>query len=276
MAQRSILNRGAATPLAALVLAAAAWGLAAPGQSALAQASPAAPAAPASGEAAAPPAGLPRVRAGQAIEAYVAEAMRPLRRADLTGEGLSAETIGLDSKWARARARAAYLGRIYRYDLDGDGRIARSEVMQSIADQRNLSPDRTMSVRRMVEREMQADADGDRVITFDEARAHGERIGTPELRRLTGLLQFDADGDGVVTPAELEAAARAEFAKADVDGNGLIGREEFRTLRAAERGERPERMGPGSGEDGEDADAAPPADASPSVPVPADAPAAVP
>lgn len=106
-------------------------------------------------------------------------------------------------------------GRFSRYDKDGDGKIAVSEIDAHKKD---------FAAR--------ADADGDGYITKEEMSAmHEARKAEHEARRFP-----DANNDGVVDRREFEDAAREHFAKLDSDGNGLISKEEMAERRGHRRG----------------------------------------
>ncbi|MEO0462785.1 MAG: hypothetical protein AAF127_06620 [Pseudomonadota bacterium] len=77
---------------------------------------------------------------------------------------------------------------------------------------------------------MQADADGDGVITLAEVKAKsGERFA-----------KMDANGDGQISREDRKAAAEARFAEADTNGDGELTPEEMTAAREARAAERAE------------------------------------
>jgi len=68
---------------------------------------------------------------------------------------------------------------------------------------------------------------------------HGDDAGSPAQQAQAGpkvglqLKRFDLDGDGSVTKDELDRALHAEFAKYDVDHDGVLNAAETRTANAA-------------------------------------------
>lgn len=167
------------------------------------------------------------------------------RRADLDGRpGVSQADYDLAGRLAIAEQRGHALGRHLTRDLDGDGRITREEVALSFwrqAQQRLRSggvaidptPEQAREVlERLVAKEMEADANGDGVMTVDELRAFVQRQMGEQHRRHASYsrqqipLGLDVDGDGVVSLAEYMKAADDVIAEVDRDGNGEISSEE--------------------------------------------------
>ena len=102
-----------------------------------------------------------------------------------------------------------------RFDRDGDGRIAVSEL-----DARH---------REFL---AEADKDGDGFVTKDEMRAAHEARRSDHMARMFP----DADKDGSVSRREFEDAARQRFNEIDKNGDGLISKEEMGDHRGMRRG----------------------------------------
>ena len=76
-----------------------------------------------------------------------------------------------------------------------------------------------------------ADADGDGVITLDEAKAHGaERFA-----------KMDANADGSISREDREARAEIRFAEADANDDGEVTPEEMTAMREQREAERAKR-----------------------------------
>ena len=97
-------------------------------------------------------------------------------------------------------------GDLSRFDQDGDGKVAVSEL--------------DAHHKEMMAR---ADKDGDGVISKDEMKAmHEDRWAEHKARMFP-----DADNDGAVSLREFEDAARARFKDLDKNGDGEITKEEM-------------------------------------------------
>jgi Ca2+-binding EF-hand superfamily protein len=111
---------------------------------------------------------------------------------------------------AGALGAAAHAGgpgaRFDRFDKDGDGKVAIADLDQ-----------------RHKEFVAKADKDGDGYLTKDEMEAfHEARMAEREARRFP-----DANNNGTVDRREFEDAARARFTELDVNGDGLISKDEM-------------------------------------------------
>lgn len=102
-----------------------------------------------------------------------------------------------------------------RFDRDGDGRIAVSELDA-----------------RHKEFLAEADKDGDGFVTKDEMRAAHEARRSDHMARMFP----DANKDGSVSRREFEDAARERFNEIDKNGDGLISKEEMGDHRGMRRG----------------------------------------
>ncbi len=138
------------------------------------------------------------------------------------------------------------------FDYDGDGYWEREDFdtfVARLADARGLAPD-SPEVRSLAEVYLQvwyalatADADGDGKVTLDEALAFQETNFTPEavvgFARVTFPV-LDSDGDGVIgkdeyrqylTSSKIDPSVADEtFAKLDTDGDGRLTRDEWDQL----------------------------------------------
>lgn len=95
-------------------------------------------------------------------------------------------------------------------DADGDGQISRAE-MEGLRS-RHL---------------MEADANGDAVLSLEELQAQGSERAE---RRATRIMdRFDANEDGVLSEMELQGGKRMSrhFDRADQDSDGYISKAEF-------------------------------------------------
>ncbi len=105
-------------------------------------------------------------------------------------------------------------GDFSRFDKDGDGKVAISELDA-----------------RHKEFLAKADKDGDGYVTKDEMDAlHKDRMAEHQARRFP-----DANNDGSVDRREFEDAAREKFDKLDANGDGLISKEEMDAQRGHHR-----------------------------------------
>lgn len=125
-------------------------------------------------------------------------------------QGLTPAGIEEHVALERAAARASAMRRFLAMDLDGDGAVARAELLVV---QRAASA----SGRGRLERTFAAaDMDGDGQVSGAEMTAAGAAaaigaLGEAEAEMLRSLMQLDADRSGAVTADEVRAAvARSE------------------------------------------------------------------
>lgn len=111
-------------------------------------------------------------------------------------------------------------GGILRMDSDGDGRVSPEEF--SLPEQ-HRGP-------KMLAR---SDMDDDGAVTRDEMEASIEAAAQErQARRLAKFDDMDADGNGVVTQDEAQVHA---FSSIDADGDGYLTEEEARAMREKRR-----------------------------------------
>ncbi len=117
-----------------------------------------------------------------------------------------AAILGASAIGAAANAKGPKGDHFSRFDKDGDGKVAVSEL-----DARH---------KQFIG---EADKDGDGFITKDEMKSfHESRMAEHKARRFP-----DANNDGKVSRREFEDAARDRFSEMDKDGDGLLTEEEM-------------------------------------------------
>lgn len=117
-----------------------------------------------------------------------------------------AAIIGVSALGAAAYAGDKASDHFSRFDKDGDGKVAVSELDA-----------------RHKDFLAEADKDGDGFITKDEMRASHEARRSEHMARMFP----DANNDGSVSRREYEDAVRDRFNELDKNGDGLIAKEEM-------------------------------------------------
>ena len=160
---------------------------------------------------------------------------------DADGSGVSQSDYELLEKRQIAQIRSQALGTILRNDLDGDGRVTRSELEEVLKQQslRPLSsgtaqveptPQQTRQILdRLVSDALKADSDADGVISFAEAyRVPDNQGGIAYRFPAQNVLpqSFDADKDGSISKAEYDTVVDRVLGEIDADGNGVLSIEE--------------------------------------------------
>lgn len=176
-----------------------------------------------------------------------------------------------DGKVTEAEARAAATLRFAELDEDKDGYLEREEFASMRKGRgRGMGPggpggpamrmdgdndgrvSSTEFVDGHIERWKIADADGDGVVTVQEAASvatkmrgrFGKRGWGPGSGKMHGrraaerFAQMDANQDGQVTKAEAEASHKARFAELDTNRDGVIDGQELTARHEARRAER--------------------------------------
>lgn len=169
-----------------------------------------------------PDALLTRLYPGTTVEQYVAQLASMLRQADRAGDGLDADDVALARAQEVAHGRAAAVGQVLAYDLDGDLLVTRAEVTRGAPGEQ---PARGRIVDALMDR---FDADGDDRITM--AEAVGNAAPSRGGEGLEVLLALDPNHDGRITAAELATRAERAFRRIDRDGDGKLSREEYEAV----------------------------------------------
>lgn len=180
-----------------------------------------------------PPALVKKIHAGVTREQFISSVMQELRQIDKNVDGLTAAEIEDTVMLSEAQARANALQRIYRQDLNNDGRVTRAEVehVTQNNDYGNRileNPQYQKARERQVDELMKADTNGDGSIDFNEARSFKNKYegNNYTADRARELLSLDPNKDGRLTAQELETMARNAFALVDIDGNSVISYDE--------------------------------------------------
>lgn len=167
----------------------------------------------------------------QPLESFIAQFLQPIRQG-ADGRALTAAEVEAAERRQIVERRAAIIGEMLRYDLDGDGAVTAAEVREG-GDRRNRPRRNSAEVQEQLRNQAtqkfqsyaKADADRDGRVTVAEMLARDD-VQPPrgERRQATArlLLELDADADGKVTAQEAETRARAVFSRYDRDGDGLI------------------------------------------------------
>ncbi|MEQ1866507.1 MAG: hypothetical protein ABL996_17865 [Micropepsaceae bacterium] len=171
-------------------------------------------------------------------------------QADINGNGVSQSDFALAERIRLAQQRSSYVTMILRDDLDGDGRVTRSEFVEAhgsearqsmmVAGGVRVEPTAAQTaeiLRQVVERGLKADADRDGVITWTEmlgqAKAQEQeqqRAGANYRREMPIPMTLDENGDGTVSLAEYRALFDRVFAAVDTNHDGRLSSEERAAL----------------------------------------------
>lgn len=167
----------------------------------------------------------------QPLESFIAQFLQPIRQST-DGRALTAAEVEAGERRQIVERRAAIIGEMLRYDLDGDGAVTAAEVREG-GDRRSRPRRSSAEVEEQLRNQAaqkfqsyaRADADKDGRVTVAEMLARDDvQLPRAERRQATArlLLELDADADGKVTAAEAETRARAVFSRYDKDADGLI------------------------------------------------------
>jgi Ca2+-binding EF-hand superfamily protein len=154
--------------------------------------------------------------------------------------GVSAQGIDDLRKIAIAQRRSQAIAQILNYDLDGDGKVTKEEIIavmqprarqmiQAHGVQLEPTPEQVrIQLDKLVNDLLKLDADHDGVISAAEIQQEGTRQAEQmNIAWQRGPARFvplalDANGDGVVSLAEYEAAVRRYFDAIDQNRDGRI------------------------------------------------------
>ena len=176
-----------------------------------------------------------RIWEGLYLEQFVVQAMTPFREADVDANGLDAIDVARRQSRIEAAERAQNIARVLRYDLDGDLVVTPDEVAAFSSPKAE-----TEALRKDLER---FDVDGDGRITLNEVREASARISNVNRSRqrdeTLDMLKLPQVRNGRLSAAGLEEAVKQVFARADLDGDGRISRDEYKQFHSALPPERP-------------------------------------
>jgi hypothetical protein len=124
------------------------------------------------------------------------------------GDAITADQLAVSIAVQRARARVDVLAPLLEADLNGDGAVAREELLgtaSALKSEARAKLDRAFGA---------ADGDGDGLVTGAELAAKGEDaalsvMGPARLAEVKVLMGFDADADGSVTLDEVRNGLQA-------------------------------------------------------------------
>lgn len=170
-----------------------------------------------------------QLREGMFLEQYLNQIMGPFRQLDRDSTGITAEMLKARRQMREAQERANLIAQAERFDLNGDGDVAPEEFAAFLNRKAEYQANPNDLER--------FDIDGDGRATFKEILQASGRIAQNNLARrddaVEALMTLPAAADGRLTAAELEAAARAVFEKADLDGDHRISADEYRQFRVS-------------------------------------------
>ena len=172
-----------------------------------------------------PPPAIGWVNPGFGIERVIAEALGPIRRYDIDGDGLDATDIKTAEAISLARQRSPLLLSYLYFDLDGDLKISEEEIRTLMHAQRNDGDALAQEIARI----MALDRNRDGFVTAAEitAIATVDWHDQIDFRQLRQILAADPNGDGRFKPEEMEALVRAALKSVDSDGDGMIDEAEY-------------------------------------------------
>jgi Ca2+-binding EF-hand superfamily protein len=179
------------------------------------------------------------------------------RQADMDASGtITPRDAELRQSIASAGTRASRIHRWMQSDLDGDGKVSRDEIagrhLQLTAGPMQIGgtmvaptpAQRKEATDQYVAKEMAADADGDGVITFEEAlRSANEviakqRVGSHYAREAVIPDSFDTNRDGTIEFSEFTAVVSRVLARLDTNNNGTFDADEVVALTALQKAAR--------------------------------------
>lgn len=181
-----------------------------------------------------PSALLNEIRPGNELPDLLADTPRLLERFDRDGNGLNAADITFAEQTLQAQFRANAAGRMLHMDLNADNKVTKDEVRMTSSQN---GPDTPALFESRLRNIMRDDANGDGVLTLDEALSSGINHGCRRPVNDMGaqLLALDLNKDGTLTQAELDKVATGIFKSFDANNDGVISSKEYEAARPAFR-----------------------------------------
>ncbi len=183
---------------------------------------------------------LGNLRRSMSVEEFSASIIQSFRQVAKADGVLTADDVTQTDAAEAAQRRARQITEMLAMDLDGDGAVTKTEVLQAQRSRQrdNDNVDATIiaaQLEKTTKKSMRADADGDGTITFVEMLAQAtaktqEPQRNQRTDRATAFMVFDADSDGSVTLAEIRVASRHLYSSVDLDGDEVISEPERRQL----------------------------------------------
>lgn len=167
-----------------------------------------------------------------------------VRRAAADNEKITPQDIKRAADAQKVMQRAAALRDIIVYDENLDGRITQAEIVNFLHQQAAQQMAMRGSARRedlrsaQVKKIMEADLDGDGVITLREAVESFQARPARSEENNAALLALDIDGDGAFSVHEISHLLQAASLQLDKNGDGRLTREELEPLTQRERNRR--------------------------------------
>jgi Ca2+-binding EF-hand superfamily protein len=175
---------------------------------------------------------------GMTLDRYLQTLRQNFKQLDADGNGvLDAADIEIHEKMSKASSATSMAMRIMMADLDGDGAVTEDEMRRKLQfDRRLITSLPATSIDQEVRKFMEADADHDGRITWQEAVAWFRKQANPSMTFgmaavLKPVLALASPGKSSITVAEMEEAATAYFRKVDTDNNGTVSLDELEAER---------------------------------------------
>jgi Ca2+-binding EF-hand superfamily protein len=198
-----------------------------------------------------------RMRPGTTMAEAREQLYQRFRQADMDASGtITPRDAELRQSIASAGTRASRIHRWMQSDLDGDGKVSRDEIagrhLQLTAGPMQIGgtmvaptpAQRKEATDQYVAKEMAADADGDGVITFEEALQSAneviakQRVGSHYARETVIPDSFDTNRDGTIEFSEFTAVVSRVIARLDTNNNGIFDADEVVALTALQKAAR--------------------------------------